>query len=198
MDYTSVTRVRAALRTTATNTAMDSLIASLITSVSRWLDAVLAQVPTAPDYLKLETVTDEQLEGDADIEGTLVLFPHKVTVVSASGIQYRKNPREAWTVGDASLLEVSGGNVVKYWGELPRFHYQAKLTYVGGLAATTESLPADVLQCATVLVVRALSDVEAGESDVVGTQDGGQLLYTKTIPEKVRANLEPYFRRVRW
>lgn len=191
MDYTTVANVKAALG--ATSTAGDVQLATLVTRASRAIDRQL--YPRGPDnYLLLETVTEIGL-GYVDGFNVLHYWPRKPRVTTITSLMVRETPRRTWEALSLDDIAVDGYHVQGYelstTGKL-----WVSLAYTGGLASDVASLPADIVEVATVLAVRFYREAESGLTDAIGVAELGTLTYTKALPARVVEMLKPYVRRV--
>lgn len=200
MDYTTVERVKQEIR--STKTSDDALLAKLITAASRAIDRKCTGVPDneAIDYFKLETKTAEEIPGQINNKGVVLCAPRKPIVVSVSSFEYRTTPIQQWTSVPADRLQVDGTQVTAYPIYVVDYSCRAmvRLTYSGGLAATVEALPADLVEAATILAVRFYREAETGLSDVIGVADLGTMSYTKAWPVRVLEQIQPFKRVAGW
>lgn len=202
MDYTTLANVKAALGP-VTGSTNDALLSAYVTRASRFIDRWLTGVagPASDDYLQAETVTDEQIAGRYN-GGRILTNPRKPLVSGVTTAAWRKLPSDAWNAVTAANAVADGGRVDLYTGATvvgaPGARVFVKLTYTGGLAADAASLPADVVEAATLMAIRLYREALAGESDVIGVSEFGQVFYQKALPQRFEAMLQPYRRVLPW
>ncbi len=196
MDYTTTANVKTSFG--IVETGDDALIASMVTRASRAIDRMCAGAATASDnYLMLETITDEMPKAIVDGRGRLVVYPHKPVITGVTALAYRFHPREAWQTVDAADIIINDTRVIA-WTALDRQPVEVRITYAGGLAASPDALPADIIEAATVLAGRYYKEAQAGVTDVVGVAELGVLKYAKATPVRVERLLRPYRRVLPW
>lgn len=195
MDYTTVARVKLALD--AQQTTDDTLLASIIASVSRLIDRHCSNKVGMDDYLTLSSVTDEQGQARASVDGSILYPARKALVQSVSAFAYRSTPLADWQSIDPQHVTFNG-YMVKGWGQgrRPPGSVFVKISYAGGLAATVADLPADILDAADVLAVRLFKEIKSGLGDTIGVAEFGTMQYTKALPSRVIEMLKPYRRMV--
>jgi hypothetical protein len=197
MDYTTVAQVKAALGTT--EVADDAILATTITAASRAIDKhCTGAVQAADNYFELGNVANEQIWGVVDQNGALVCWPRKPIITAISALSYRASPREDWTAVNLSWLNIDGGQVAAWLGLADRSPRWVKISYTGGLADSAASLPADLIEAATVLTIRFYRESKSGLTDTIGVAELGMLIYTKALPIRVVEMLRPYKRVVSW
>lgn len=189
MDYTTLANVKAALG--ATTTADDALLAVLITEASRAIDRHCAQAVNSDNYFASQTLTDQVQRGLVSADGYLYCWPLKPLVIGVSALAYRLNPKTNWIDIDASLVEIYGYTVKTYTGGW-RGNVPVKITYTGGFT----TLPADLVNIATLLAVRFYREIKSGLTDSIGVAELGTLQYTKALPARMVEMLKPYARKV--
>lgn len=197
MDYTDLATVKGALR--IENVTDDTLLQRLITAASRTVDRLCGQSDRATDYFKSETVTDELLSAQVDVNGHLIAWPHKSIITSACAMSYQLSPLQSWQTVDPTLLRTDGHDITA-WTYLMRQRSKVlvKVTYVGGHSGSWSTLPADLVEATTVMVGRFYREAETGLTDAIGVAELGTLTYTKSWPTRVREMLYPYTRRMPW
>ena len=192
MNYTTLARVKIALGADASTS--DAHLNAIIASVSRAIDRKCAAMVNSDDYFTLATVTGEQGQGRAARNGTIIYPARKVTIQSVSSFEYRFNPRSDWLSVDAQYITHSG-YLAKAWRDsIAAGDVLVRMTYSGGLAATPDALPADILDAADVLAVRFFKEIKSGLGDTIGVAELGTLQYTKAWPARVLEMLKPYMR----
>ena len=196
MDYTTVDLVKQALG--GTEDSDDPSIQDYVTRASRFIDRYTAQSLSAENYYLLENVSNETISGQVDVEGHLVCWPHKPLVASVSALAYRMNPMHSWVDADVSRVTTEGGKVKLWNGSLLRVRMMVKISYSGGMAAETESLPADLIEAATILAIRFYKEAKTGLTDSIGVAELGTLVYTKALPVRLVEMLKPYKRVAQW
>lgn len=198
MDYTTLATVKTAMG--ANQTTDDGLISRLITAASRAIDrhCTGSALATSDNYFFQETVTNQEIPCHVDVGGVLVCWPRKVSVGSVSALAYRASPRLPWTSVDVGDVEISGGRVSAYVDSGRFLANRVQVSFSGGLATSTANLPADLVEAATILAIRYYNDAKAGENDVVGMSELGQVFYSKAIPQRVLLLLQPYRRMTPW
>jgi hypothetical protein len=192
MDYTTLANVKQALG--ATDTTDDALLSRLVGEASRAIDRHVSGFMQMTDYFKSETVTDERGYGLIGADGNLLYFPKKPVVSAVAAFAWRSRPWQDWLT--VSLLEISLANtgVVAWSVGFERGKAEVKLTYSGGLAASTATLPPDVINAADLLTVRFYREIKSGLGDAIGVAELGTLQYTKAWPVRVLELLAPYMR----
>jgi len=199
MDYTTVTRVKQALK--IDGSGGDALLATLVTAASRAIDRHCTGIgdPSSDDYFLQETVTDELLRAPVGADGRLSISPHKPTIDSVSAISYRFRPDEDWESVDVTLeIVIDNARVLAFVDELQRGKAFVKISYTGGFATDAASLPADLVEAATTLTARYYREDESGLTDAIGVAEIGELRYTEALPIGVRRKLQPFVRVVPW
>lgn len=198
MDYTTASLVKTEVLRTS-ETADDAIIATVVTAASRAIDrhCTGAMPPASDDYFELESVAGQIITGTVNKEGTILCYPRKPVVTAVSTLSYRSSPQVDWIDVDLDAVEIDGG-VVRAWLNLGRRgDLRVKISFTGGLATDAGSLPADLVEAATVLAGRFYKEAEAGLNDAIGTADG-VLLYTKAFPPRLVKMLKSYKRWVKW
>lgn len=200
MDYTTLARVKQEMHAEAPTD--DAMITTLITAASRAIDRKCTGVtdPDALDYFATATVTGELLPGLVDKRGVIICYPHKPYIDGVSSFEYRERPFDEWTVVDVSRIEMDGLRVTAY-PQVTSFsqrRVRVRIGYTGGLGLDVASLPADLVDAATILTIRYYREAEGGLSDAIGIAELASLVYTKAWPVRVLDALQPYVRMVGW
>ena len=204
MDYTTSANVLSAMGANAPSAnplgaTEQALIDSYVARVSRVIDRYITNAETgSDDYLKSETKTAEILRGQVDKDGSIVVFAHKPNVTNVASLEYRYSPRDDWKAVTSVGYVVTDGYRLTVYEGLSRGPIYVRITYTGGLASATASLPADIIEAATVLAIRYYKEARGGLEDVIGVADFGQPVYSKSMPARVREILAPYERPVPW
>ena len=193
MDYTTSVRVKLALG--ANETADDTLLASLVTAVSRSMDRKMTGRSTVSDYLKQETISNETMRGLVNKDGCILAMPCKPLITAVTAFAYRWAPNLDWTSVEVGYVAIEGYRLTAFTN-LTRGMPFVKISYSGGFATTTDALPADILDIADLLAVRYYKEIKSGLGDAIGVAELGQLIYTKAWPVRVVEMLKPYFRRI--
>lgn len=195
MDYTSLARVKMALgNSEATD---DSQLEDLLARVSRAIDHKCANM-RAEDYFTTAAVAGETLQNaQVDVEGNLICWPHTPLVQSVAALYYRESPRDTWHDVNTDYIEYEGCRVTA-WLSLTRRKYTVMISYTGGLGATVDDLPEDLVEAATVLAVRFYKEAKTGLGDTIGVAELGTLQYTKAWPSRVLSMLQPFMRVEPW
>lgn len=206
LAYTTVQRFKDEGGSVTNN--VPAIIEALIGAASRAIDrkATGANDNSAINYFRLETVTDEQIFGQVDAHGVIVTAPRKPSITAVTALSYRTSPATSWQSADASLIWVDGGQLIRAYvtshllTQMPIGRVMLKITYTGGLAATTEDLPDDLQEIATILAIRYAREAQTGMSDAMGVAElvGSNLFYTKAWPQRALDMLQPFMRRVSW
>lgn len=210
LDYTTAQRVKDEMGSVTTVTP--EIIQTLIGAASRAIDrkATGAVDQSALNYFRLDTVTDEQIWGQIDSKGIITTAPRKPSIVSVSAFQYRADPTVAWQSVAVDRVVADGGPLVRAYtssssgvgvsAALPVGRIMVKLSYIGGLAATTDALPDDLQELAAILTIRYLREAQTGMSDMIGVAElvGSNLFYTKAWPQRALDLLMPFKRVVSW
>jgi hypothetical protein len=203
MDYTSLALVKQEIISggvPSISSQFDALITRLISAASADIEEYCTQTrqPNCANYFKSESVADEILRGIAYVpDGNFVIWPHKPYISSVSAISYRVNPTHQWETADVNNVEIQGTSVL-VWEGGPSDQFQVKVSYVGGLGADLASLPASLIEAATVLAARYFKEASTGLPDTIGLSDIGVLTYSKTMPIRVKASLDRLKRVVPW
>jgi len=200
MDYTTLARVKQEMH--AQEVTDDAVITMLITAASRAIDRKCTGVtdPDALDYFAAATVTGELLPGLADKRGVIIAYPHKPYIESVSSFEYRERPFDEWVSVDVNRVEVDGLRVTAY-PQVTSFsqrRVRVRIGYTGGLGLAVDSLPADLVDAATILAIRYYREAEGGLSDAIGIAELASMVYTKAWPVRVLDALQPYVRLVGW
>lgn len=190
MDYTSLHAVKSALG--AVERDDDSLLEQYITAASRAIDRYCAGTD-ATDYFAGRAVADElHLNAPIDQDGVLRVWPRAPYVSTVASLLWRVSIQDNWHAVDDVFTD---GHQVYGMGRLPGVRrVQAKVTYTGGYGATIASLPADIVEVATMLAVRFYREAKTGLQDIVGVTEIGTLMYTKAWPVRALEMLRPYKR----
>jgi uncharacterized phiE125 gp8 family phage protein len=199
MDYTSIIRVKNALKITGDGD--DALLATLVTAASRAIDRKCtgAKATDAADYFALEMVSDETLRAFVGSDEVIRVWPHKPIITAVSSLSYRQTPLEDWTSVATDRMMIDGGQVMAWPSETLRAgKYYVQLSYTGGYADDVNDLPADLVEAATVLAARYYREDESGLTDAVGIAEIGQMVYTKAMPVRVLDMLHLFERHVPW
>ena len=205
MDYTTYDRFMQELgshRSTLNPSTDKSLVDALITAASRWVDRECtgSADPDAIDYFLSETKTDQQLQGRVDRNGMILCYPRKPIVTAVSAMSYKARIQDPWTAVDTAEINLAGGRVEAYPTGITFNLARAfvKMTYTGGLAASTAGLPADLIELTTILAIRLYREAETGLTDAIGVAELGTLVYTQAIPVRVKAMMQPFKRTAGW
>lgn len=199
MDYTTLASVQAEIGPTDTGSA--ALITSLIPRASRLTDRYLTgRAGDSDDYLKTETRTAEILRGRWN--GSCIrTYLRKPLITSCTAFDYRASPNVAWQTGVTSSI-VTDGPKVELWLDAYTGNKGDKLflrlTYTGGLGATVADLPGDIIELTNIFTIRLYREAQAGNSDVIGVSELGQVFYSRAIPDRLKIGLQPYMRVVSW
>ena len=199
MDYTTLTIVKTVLNNT-TETTDDTLLARLITAVSRSIDRYVTGVNSGSDnYFLSEAVAGEVIRGQVDAQGRVVCYPHKSQINSIASLQYRRSPADTWTAAALSRIEIDGPTVRAWeYAGAYRGALSVAVSYNGGHATATAGLPADLVESATALAVRYYNEDRAGLADIIGVDQSGTLMYSKAWPLRVKEALNSYRRVIAW
>lgn len=189
MDYTTLTNVKLAIG--GTETTDDTLLGKCITAASRAIDRHCAAAIQSDDYFKLETVTAELGEGIVDHAGGMFYRARKPLVAAVTAFAYRLTPGQDWIPLDTTYAE---SYLIRAWPGCEAGYAFVRVSYSGGLAATADGLPADLVDAATVLAVRMYKETKTGLSDSIGVAELGTLTYTKALPTRVVSQLAAYRR----
>lgn len=197
MDYTDIPRVRGALG--AQENVDDAILEGKITEASRTLDqvAVGLGVSNVADYFQYQASIVEDLRAIINSDGQMVCYPRKPEVTGVGSFQYRATPLQSWLSVNVAHVEYFNG-VVQAWGPFPRGRYTVRLDYSGGLGATLDDLPADLINAATVMAVRLYREEKSGLTDTIGVAELGTLQYTAALPTRVVKMMQPYRRMYPW
>lgn len=196
MDYTTLARVKAAEG--GVETGDDTLLATFITNASRAIDRYCGGCNQALDYFALKTVTNESETGRIDQFGCLHCWPRVAVVNSVTALAYRMSPQASWSSFDINQVTIEGAHVIA-WSKLDRVErVLVSISYQGGFGATVDTLPADLVEAATVMTIRFHREARTGMSDAVGVAELGMLTYTKAWPVRVTEMLAPFRRVVPW
>lgn len=198
MDYTDLTRVKAAMKTSGS--VDDTLLSSLITAVSRAVDRHCTGVARleAHDYFKAEDVSNQVVKGLVAPDGKINAWPRKPVVNTVSALAYRSSPLDSWTAIDDDVIEIDGERIV-IWMEISgRDPLFIRASYNGGFATAVANLPADLVESCTGLVIRWYNEDLSGLNDIVGVSELGELAYAKAIPSRIQKTLAPFVRVVPW
>jgi len=193
MDYTTVARVKLALG--ASEETDDSLLGSIVVSVSRAMDRMLSGRADCSNYLQSESKT-ETLRGRVDKDGRILCHPLKPRISSVASFAYRATPLDGWQSVDVNRLSISGYAVTAFTSLTGRDPQFVQITYTGGLAAAVADLPADILDAADILAVRFYREIKSGLGDAIGLAETGEMIYTKAWPVRVLEMLAPYKRKI--
>lgn len=198
MDYTTLQRVKDAMD--SQETVKDTVLSEYITRASRMIDRYATGIEADSDnYFTQETKTGEVLtNGDIDYAGRLICYPHKPIITSVSQLQYRFSLKDAWQIADINLVIPLHERVV-FEGDLDwnEFNY-VSIDYTGGLSTTTDGLPLDLIDLATMLAVRFYKEARSGLGDSIGVAELATLTYTKALPLRFQKMMEQYKRVTRW
>lgn len=207
MDYTILSNVK--LELAIKESSDDTLLAQLITSASRFIDRLATGREDAVDYFKSETVSNEILANYRnpliDNNGHLVAWPHKPIISTVTAVSWRFAPNQAWQSVDTQYLSYGDGHAVELWLAFERVRPMLQISYTGGLGTTstsngvtTTTLPADLVEAATVLTGRFYKEAQSGLTDAVGVAELGMIMYTKALPVRVQEMLARFLRVVPW
>jgi hypothetical protein len=198
MDYTTLARVKQ--EADIAGTTDDALLSLLITSASRWLDRELTGVAIGSDnYLLSETVTNETLFGQVDADGSIHVWTHKPTIAAITAMSWRPDPMTNYM--DVTVLDEvwnDRNHVIAFNATRNRGKVQVKISYTGGLASATASLPADILEDVAVMVIRVYRENKTGLTDSMGVAELGTATYTKAVPVRLQEWIQSYKRVVPW
>lgn len=200
MDYTILARVK--LEAGIQSTEDDVLLASLITSASRWLDRELTGRGVGGDnYLLSETLTNEVLFGQVDKDGNIIVWLHKPVVTAVTSMYWRPDPVTGWVGVDTTRIWFDGCKLTAFnaaLAQMTRGQVQVKVTYAGGLATAVASLPADILEDVSVMTIRVYRENKTGLTDAMGVAELGTATYTKAAPVRLLDWIKSYRRVVPW
>lgn len=205
MDYTDIATVKSYIQSTSGSTSpVESLLTTVITAASRAIDRHCTGVPDAIDYFKYESITGEHLEGQIDINGNILCYPHKPIIDAVTSFYYYSyagGPASGtYTVSPTSIV-TDGPAVIAYPTTMPLTpptKVRITISYSGGSGSSIAALPADLVDAATVLAVRFYREAETGMSDAIGIAELGTMTYTKAWPVRVTEDLQPFVRTVGW
>jgi len=197
MDYTDLSRVRAAMGMQESDAAEESVLATCITSASRAIDRRCTGVIDSDNYFELAEVAGEEIRVVVDRQGRIVCWPHKPLIHTVSALAVRRWPIQPWSELEVDTLEIDGGLIVA-WGGFDRGPARLRLSYTGGLASAIDDLPADLVEAATVMAARFYREAKSSLADTSGLAELGTLQYTKAIPVRVAEMLRPYKRTAAW
>lgn len=199
MDYTTLARVKAELRTAQATD--DGLLSSFITAASRAVDRKCTGAVDAVDYFKLETVSDV-LSGQVDYMGFSILcYPHKPIITACTSFAFQANITTELVTIETSRIECDGPQLKAYPRSLSvdfPSRVRCTATYTGGLAASGSALPDDLQEVVSLLAIRFYREAESGLNDAIGVAELSQLIYTKAWPTRVTEQIQPFMRRVGW
>lgn len=183
MDYTTLEKVKASMD--SQESVQDLILADFITRASRYIDRLCTSEVDVVDYFKAETITDEILtNGVINSWGDLAVFPHKPITSSVSAFAYRMSLKAPWITGNTSWISCQK-SIVVYEGQLDYTdRIYVKLTYTGGLGADVASLPADLVDLATLMTIRLYKEARSGLGDTIGVAELGTMVYTKAFPTR--------------
>jgi hypothetical protein len=202
MDYTTLARVK--LEAGISEVTDDTILLSLITSASRWLDRELTgrPGPDSDNYLLTETKTNEYLFGQIDKDGNIYVIPHKPVISSVATMSWRPDPLTGWIgVNVAQNMWIDGNRVTAFYAALvqgTRGKVQVQMTYTGGIALTVADIPADILEDVSVMVIRVYRENKTGLTDSMGVAELGTATYTKAVPVRLQEWIQSYKRVVPW
>lgn len=205
MDYSDYNSFMAEIvsQSTTLNPSPDKAnVDKLITAASRAIDHYCTGVvdPDATDYFKAETKTDEPIFGRIDRNGVILCYPHKPIITTVTSFAWKAKISDAWTSVDPSLISASGPRLEAYPVSPTALNQRiwVKISYTGGLGATTSALPADFQELVTLLAIRFYREGETGVTDAIGVAELSTLVYTKAWPVRVREGLQVYKRTAGW
>lgn len=205
MDYTTYNRFMQELGSQSTTLAPSTdkpIIDALITAASRMVDREATGVadPDAIDYFKAETVTNQELFGRVDRNGMILCYPRKPYITAVTAMSYRAGIRDPWTAIDLTEVMIQGPRVEAYPTGMTFTNARAliKMTYTGGLGATTDALPPDLIEATTMLAIRFYREAETGLTDAIGVAELGTMVYTQALPVRFKAMIQPFKRTVGW
>ena len=182
MDYCTVQNVKDYL--TIIGAESDALIASVITRVSSFIDGYC----NCPLGFGHEVVT-EKAPGLVDAAGNLKCWPSKPKVNSVSAMTVEYSVYASPMVATLAYIRISGYAVRVMdgtWKNLRGTDLLVNITYDGGFAV----LPDELVHAATVISARAFKAKYSGQSDVVGSDAQGTLIYAKMMPREVKRILD--------
>lgn len=199
MNYTSLDLAKNAIN--AQGDDDDTLIARSVEAASRFIDRYCAYNNAVVNYFMLETVTDETLGyGNVAIratDGHILCYPHKPVVSLVSATSYELTPGNRVSI-DVNNVVADGGVVEAFVDLRPHRRARVIISYEGGLGATLDDLPADLIEATTLLSVRIYREARSSVSDAVGIAETGMIAYTKALPPRVVTMLAPLRRVARW
>ncbi len=198
MDYTDASRIKAMMD--ANSSASDALLATIATAASRAIDRYCAGAQNSDNYFALATISDEIQLGRGLLsapEGLIKVWPHKPIVSAVTAFAWKLPAETSWISETPVLL---GNNLVgaRFGTSYQIRTLDVKISYTGGYGAAITTLPADLVDAATLLGVRYYKEAQSGLSDSIGVAELGTLVYTKAWPVRVREMLQPYKRIVPW
>jgi hypothetical protein len=199
MDYTTLTLVKQAMD--SKENTEDAVLSDFIVKASRYLDKLCTSQSNVADYFKREDVVDEVLtNGVVDWAGRLAIFPHKPIINSIASLSYRYSLRDPYIVGDINFVSLEQEMAVFEGNLTYSDRIYTKISYNGGLGATTTDLPGDLIDLATTMTVRLYKEARSGLGDSIGVAELGMLVYTKAFPQRVleMLNVAMYARIAPW
>lgn len=196
MDYTTLANVKLALGSEASGA--DTSLAKFITRASRAMDTYCAGTDAA-NYFTRETIADELLRGQVDAVGCIQCWPHKGLIRSVTALSYRHSPLESWQAAPVEHIDHDGHQVSGWVSLGARGTIKVKISYDGGLSATPDGLPDDLVELATMLSIRFFKEGKSGLNDMIGIADmEGTFMYTKALPVRFVELMKKYRRVVPW
>ena len=198
MDYTTLTLVKQEIN--IEETGDDDRLTQLITAASRAIDRHCTQAPAGQgdNYFELEDITNEVGYGQIDKNGAILCYPRKPYISSVASFEYRSYGAVSWSSLDTGSVITQVGRVLAFSELTTREELQTRISYTGGLSDAPSTLPADLIEAATVLTIRFYREAESGLIDAIGVPEIGQMVYTKAIPSRVKEMLKPYQRISPW
>ncbi len=182
MDYCTVQNVKDYL--TVTGSGSDALIASIITRISSFID----EYCNCPLGFGQAAVT-ERVTGLVDAAGNLKCWPSKPKVNSVSAMTVEYSVYDSPMAVTLAYIRISGYEVRVMdgtWKNLRGTDLLVNITYDGGFT----TLPDKLVHAATVISARAFKAKDSGQSDVVGSDTTGTLIYAKMMPREVKRILD--------
>lgn len=201
MDYTTAARLK--LEKGILENVDDPLLALLVKTASRDADRFCTGGVPAPDsdnYFQTATVTDEQLRGWLNMDGSLTAYLHKPRIASIASWSFKLNFLDTWQSVDTNAIEVDGSSVATAHiaANVRPCRAFYKITYTGGIGATQADLPDDFVEAVTADAIRIYQENKAGIADAIGTAETGVLVYSKSMPVRVQRMFAGYMRTAAW
>ena len=182
MDYCTVQNVKDYLNIIGAES--DALIAAIITRVSSFID----EYCNCPIGFGHEVAT-EKVPGFVDSVGNLKCWASKPKVNSVSAMSVEYSVYVGPMAVTLAYIRITGYEVRVMdgtWKNLRDTDLLVNITYDGGFTL----LPDKLVHAATVMSARAFKAKDAGQSDVVGSDATGTLVYAKMMPREVKRILD--------